>query len=135
MFFEFFQSINGKKLINGNKIKEWNLSECQQVKVTKGTDLYKIKDDQYIIALSFTIGLTGIELLSFMSGISVYSNVQSFISAFFHFVGFVATLFFMFYRTCTDYIWVIFGVCSFVPFFTEIVTALRICACKRLPAW
>lgn len=115
--------------------QEWNLNTCREIDVTKDSALYKLKDDQYIIALSLMIGITSIELMSFMSGLSIYSNLQSFFSAFFHFTGFIAMLFFMFYRTCTDYVWIIFAVCTFVPFLTEIITAIRICACKRLPAW
>lgn len=116
--------------------KEWNLYGCSTsgAMMNNPSEL-KLKDDQYTIALSFIIGITGIEIISLVFGLSIYSNLQSFVSSLFHTAGFVATLFFMFFRTCTDYVWIIFGVCTFIPFLTEIITIFRICLCKRLPAW
>ena len=81
------------------------------------------------------IGFAGLEFISLVLGLSLYSHLQGFISSAFHSSACIGLLFFMFNRTCVDLAWSIFGVCSLVPLLTEIVTISRICVCKRLPAW
>jgi hypothetical protein len=81
------------------------------------------------------IGLCGIELVSFFIGLSVYSNLQSFLATGFHLAAAISMLYFLFNRKCCDEIWPIFGTCSCLPFFTEILTVVRVCGCKRLPVW
>ncbi|RNA25948.1 transmembrane protein -like [Brachionus plicatilis] len=104
--------------------RQWNVKGCSFI--SNEEDL-KLKDDQFIIALSFIIGFTSFEVISLIFGLSLYSNLQNFLSASFHFSGFVASLFLLFGRSCSDLIWIIFGVCCFVPLTTEIVTIFRIC--------
>ncbi len=81
------------------------------------------------------IGLASFEIISVISGLSIYSNLQCFLSIAFHLAASVSMLYFLFNRTCSDQIWPIFGTCSCLPFFTELFTVIRICACKRLPVW
>ncbi|CAF0791080.1 unnamed protein product [Brachionus calyciflorus] len=111
--------------------RTWNVNACSTLKTPEE---FKLKDDQLIIALSFILALTSFEILSLIFGLSLYSNIQNFLSTSFHLSGFVASLFFLFYRACSDLIWIIFSVCCFIPFLTEIITIFRICLCKRLPA-
>ena len=87
------------------------------------------------VALSVMIGLCSIEILSFISGLSLYSNLQSFLSIAFHLAAAISMLYFLFSRACSDQIWSIFATCSCLPFVTEIVTIIRICGCRRLPVW
>ena len=81
------------------------------------------------------IGLAGLEIASLVLGVSIYSNMQNFVAAAFHMGASVALLCFMFAHACVDNVWIIFGVCSCVPFLAEIVALFRICVCQNLPAW
>ena len=81
------------------------------------------------------IGLATFEIGSLISGLSLCSQLQGFLSAIFHLAATLALLYFMFNRSCTDNIWSIFATCSCLPFITEIIRAIQTCACKRLPPW
>jgi hypothetical protein len=108
--------------------KQWNLASC-------GADNTKLKEDQYTASLSLTLAVTSFEILSMVFGLSIYSNLQTFLSMVLHFAGVIALFFFMFYRFCTDGFWAIFAICAVLPFITEIITIFRICICKKLPVW
>ena len=81
------------------------------------------------------IGLCGLELISLVFGLSLYSNLQSFLSGVFHLGASIALLFFIFNHSCVDNIWSIFATCSILPFLTEIVTVMRTCCCGRIPPY
>ncbi len=81
------------------------------------------------------IGLCSLELISLGTGLSIYSNFQSLVSFVLHSAASVALLFLMFNQSCVDNTWPIFGVCSCLPFITEIATIIRLCGLKKLPIW
>ena len=95
--------------------------------------LLTLKDNQFIIALSIMIGLCGLELISLIFGMSLYSNLQAFLSGTFHLGATIALLYFIFYHSCVDSIWSIFATCSVLPFLTEILTIIRTCCFGKLP--
>ncbi|XP_065142740.1 transmembrane protein 107 like [Paramisgurnus dabryanus] len=94
---------------------------------------YRSEDTRLVVALSVTLGLFAVELIGFLSGISMFNNNQALLSIGCHASGSVALLFFMFEQwTCSIYWW-IFGFCSVIPALYEIILFIVVCGLKKKP--
>lgn len=99
---------------------EENIVAC----LPEGSTITDAKRTEFIVGLALTIGLISIELLGFISGVSMFMPTQDMISIFAHCSGTVALAFFIFEAwPCTTFWW-IFGFCSVFPAFTEILSIL-----------
>ncbi len=114
--------------------RDWNVLTCGE-EVLDNALIRQAKDTESTILLSLMIGLGGLEILSLLCGLTFYSQLQNFSSSILHSTGCIALLYVLLNQQCINNTWVIFGVCSALPFVTEIVTIFNICCFKGLPAW
>ncbi|CAF0913465.1 unnamed protein product [Adineta ricciae] len=80
--------------------------------------------NQFIVALSLSIALLVFELIIFLLGTSLLRNKVTFATTLFHSAGAIALAFMVFTRWCSVSFWPIFAICSFIPFFIEVVNAI-----------
>ncbi|XP_069841089.1 transmembrane protein 107 [Dendropsophus ebraccatus] len=114
-----------------------NVLACVPVDYTQ--DQYKAADThpslpcRLIVALSVTLGMFLIELAGFFSGVSMFNNTQSVLSLAAHCSASVSLSLFVTQQwECTSY-WYIFGFCSALPAFTEIIVFIAVLGLKRKP--
>ncbi|UJR14070.1 hypothetical protein I4U23_001067 [Adineta vaga] len=88
------------------------------------SDNSKATDDQFIVALSLSIALLVFELIIFLLGTSLLRNKVTFATTLLHSAGAISLSFMVFTRWCSISFWPVFAICSFVPFFIEIINAI-----------
>ncbi|XP_067909850.1 transmembrane protein 107 like isoform X1 [Heterodontus francisci] len=94
---------------------------------------YQSRDTELIMALSVTLGMFLIELLGFLSGVSMFNSTQSLISIGAHASASITLLFFLFEQwSCSTYWW-IFAFCSALPACIEIVLIVAVFGLKKKP--
>ncbi|KAM3926067.1 transmembrane protein 107 isoform 2-T2 [Leptodactylus fuscus] len=111
--------------------RENNVLACLPVNYTQ--EQFNAADTQVIVALSVTLGMFVIELAGFFSGVSMFNNMQSLLSLAAHCSASVSLSLFVTQQwECTSY-WYIFGFCSALPAFTEIIVFIAVLGLKRKP--
>ncbi|KAG8441505.1 hypothetical protein GDO86_007029 [Hymenochirus boettgeri] len=111
--------------------RESNVLACLPLDYT--SQQFTSRDTELIVALSVTLGMFAIEYAGFLSGISMFNNSQSLLSLTAHCSASVSlSLFVSEQWECTSY-WYIFGFCSALPAFTEIVIFIAVIGWKRKP--
>ncbi|XP_032905743.1 transmembrane protein 107 isoform X1 [Amblyraja radiata] len=96
-------------------------------------DQYQNRDKELIVALSVTFGMFLIELVGFLTGVSMFNGTQNLISIGAHASASIALLFFFIDKLpCHDYWW-IFTFCSALPACTEIVLVIAVFGLKKKP--
>uniref|UniRef100_UPI00398E4BF9 transmembrane protein 107 like isoform X2 n=1 Tax=Pristiophorus japonicus TaxID=55135 RepID=UPI00398E4BF9 len=94
---------------------------------------YQSRDTEMIVALSVTLGMFLIELLGFLSGVSMFNSTQNLISVAAHCSASICLSFFVFEKwECWTY-WYIFGFCSAFPACSEIVIMIAVFGLKKKP--
>ncbi|XP_069502567.1 transmembrane protein 107 isoform X2 [Ambystoma mexicanum] len=111
--------------------RENNVLAC--LPVTYTPEQFTSKDTELIVALSITLGLFVVELAGFLSGVSMFNNTQSLISLVAHSSASVCLSFFVFEKwECFTY-WYIFGFCSVLPAFIEVILFIAVFGLKKKP--
>nr|XP_033781288.1 transmembrane protein 107 isoform X6 [Geotrypetes seraphini] len=86
-----------------------------------------------IVALSVTLGLFAVELVGFLSGVSMFNNAQSLLSLCAHCSASICLSFFVFQKwECFTY-WYILGFCSALPACIEIILFIAVFGLKKKP--
>uniref|UniRef100_A0A670K9Q4 Transmembrane protein 107 n=1 Tax=Podarcis muralis TaxID=64176 RepID=A0A670K9Q4_PODMU len=75
---------------------------------------FENQDTEMVVALSVTLGLFAVELAGFLSGVSMFNNVQSLLSTGAHASASVTLLFFLFEQWDSGLYWWIFAFCRSV---------------------
>ncbi|CAF0939156.1 unnamed protein product [Brachionus calyciflorus] len=88
-------------------------------------------NNQFIIGLSISIGILAIELVTFITGITLFNTFQSLISTFLHSSAAISLSIMVFFKWCSVDFWYIFGFCSCIPFIFEIIFLIGIWLFKR----
>nr|XP_033781287.1 transmembrane protein 107 isoform X5 [Geotrypetes seraphini] len=86
-----------------------------------------------IVALSVTLGLFAVELVGFLSGVSMFNNAQSLLSIAAHASAAVALLFFLLEQWACSIYWWIFTFCSALPACIEIILFIAVFGLKKKP--
>ncbi|XP_071946213.1 transmembrane protein 107-like isoform X2 [Antedon mediterranea] len=94
-------------------------------------DEFDEKDVSLIVGLSFTLFFIAVELIGFLSGVSMFSNFANLVSLFAHASGSAAFSHFVFEEWPIYRLWYIMIFCSFVPGFIEVVVILSVACLKR----
>ncbi|XP_033107701.1 transmembrane protein 107-like isoform X1 [Anneissia japonica] len=94
-------------------------------------DEYDDKDVSLIVGLVFTLFFIGLELVGFMSGVSMFSNFANLISVIAHASATVSLSYFLFEKWPIYRFWWIFSFCSVVPAFIEMVIIISVACLKR----
>ncbi|XP_073507096.1 transmembrane protein 107 isoform X1 [Phyllobates terribilis] len=111
--------------------RENNVLACLPLEYTQ--DQYKAADTELIVALSVTLGMFVMELAGFFSGVSMFNNTQGVLSLAAHCSASVSLSLFVTQKwECATY-WYIFGFCSALPAFTEIIVFIAVLGMKRKP--
>lgn len=92
---------------------------------------YNRKDNQLIIGLSLAIVFVGIELIGFLSGISMFFPSQSLLSLIAHSSATIALAYFITDTWDCDLYWWIFGFCSALPVCSEIILLFGVLVLKK----
>ncbi|XP_067144809.1 transmembrane protein 107-like [Centruroides vittatus] len=92
---------------------------------------YNHKDNQLIVGLSLAILFVGIELIGFLSGITMFFPTQSLLSIVTHSSATIALAYFITDIWDCDLYWWIFGFCSALPVFSEILVLIGVLAWKK----
>ncbi|KAM8974352.1 transmembrane protein 107 isoform 1-T1 [Pelodytes ibericus] len=111
--------------------RENNVLACLPVDYTQQE--YSSRDTELIVALSVTLGMFLIEFAGFLSGVSMFNNTQSLLSAGAHASAAVALLFFLFEGWHCSVYWWIMALCSVLPAFSEIIIFIAVLGFKRKP--
>ncbi|XP_078282859.1 transmembrane protein 107-like isoform X3 [Rhinoraja longicauda] len=105
-----------------------NVEACLPLSYTH--DQYQNRDKELIVALSVTFGMFLIELVGFLTGVSMFNSTQNLI---FHCSGSICLAFFVIVKwECWTY-WYIFGFSSALPACTEIVLVIAVFGLKKKP--
>ncbi|XP_041843583.1 transmembrane protein 107 like isoform X2 [Melanotaenia boesemani] len=111
--------------------RENNVKASLPLDFTK--EQFDAEDRQLVVALAVTLGLFGIELAGFFSGVSMFNCSQGLLSLAVHCSASVSLSFFVFEKwECWTY-WVIFGTCSVLPAFVEILLFIAVFGLKKKP--
>ncbi|XP_060540890.1 transmembrane protein 107 isoform X2 [Pantherophis guttatus] len=94
---------------------------------------YNRRDTEMVVALSVTLGLFVVELAGFLSGVSMFNNLQSLLSTLAHASAGVALLFFLFEQWDASIYWWIFAFCSALPAAVEICLFISVFGLKKKP--
>uniref|UniRef100_A0A8C5RB50 Transmembrane protein 107 n=1 Tax=Laticauda laticaudata TaxID=8630 RepID=A0A8C5RB50_LATLA len=94
---------------------------------------YARRDTEMVVALSVTLGLFVVELAGFLSGVSMFNNVQSLLSTLAHASAGVTLLFFLFEQWDGSLYWWIFAFCSALPAVVEIFLFISVFGLKKKP--
>uniref|UniRef100_A0A670K8D0 Transmembrane protein 107 n=1 Tax=Podarcis muralis TaxID=64176 RepID=A0A670K8D0_PODMU len=86
-----------------------------------------------VVALSVTLGLFAVELAGFLSGVSMFNNVQSLLSLAAHCSASICLSFFVFERWEMVTYWYIMGFCSALPAAVEILLFISVLGLKKKP--
>ncbi|KAM4678270.1 transmembrane protein 107 isoform 2-T3 [Discoglossus pictus] len=111
--------------------RENNVLACLPLDYTQQE--FASRDTELLVALSITLGLFVIEFAGFLSGVSMFNNTQSLLSLTVHCAASVSLSLFVSQKwECFTY-WYIFGFCSALPAFTEILIFIAVFGLKRKP--
>nr|XP_033781283.1 transmembrane protein 107 isoform X3 [Geotrypetes seraphini] len=111
--------------------RENNVLACLPLTYTK--EQYSSRDTEMIVALSVTLGLFAVELVGFLSGVSMFNNAQSLLSLCAHCSASICLSFFVFQKwECFTY-WYILGFCSALPACIEIILFIAVFGLKKKP--
>ncbi|XP_034993098.1 transmembrane protein 107 isoform X3 [Zootoca vivipara] len=94
---------------------------------------FENQDTEMVVALSVTLGLFAVELAGFLSGVSMFNNVQSLLSTGAHASAAVTLLFFLFEQWDSGLYWWIFVFCSALPATVEILLFISVLGLKKKP--
>ncbi|XP_042327040.1 transmembrane protein 107 isoform X3 [Sceloporus undulatus] len=94
---------------------------------------YEDRDMEMVVALSVTLGLFAVELAGFLSGVSMFNNVQSLLSLAAHCSASICLSFFVFERWETVTYWYIMGFCSALPAAVEVLLFISVFGLKKKP--
>ncbi|XP_042327039.1 transmembrane protein 107 isoform X2 [Sceloporus undulatus] len=94
---------------------------------------YEDRDMEMVVALSVTLGLFAVELAGFLSGVSMFNNVQSLLSTGAHASAAVTLLFFLFEQWDVSLYWWIFAFCSALPAAVEVLLFISVFGLKKKP--
>ncbi|XP_070810458.1 transmembrane protein 107 [Pituophis catenifer annectens] len=92
---------------------------------------YNRRDTEMVVALSVTLGLFVVELAGFLSGVSMFNNLQSLLSLAAHCSASVCLSFFVFERWEIVTYWYILGFCSALPAVVEIFLFISVFGLKK----
>ncbi|XP_028394136.1 transmembrane protein 107-like [Dendronephthya gigantea] len=104
--------------------KDANLLECLPLSYSQKE--YDDKDTTLVIGLSLMLAFLGIELLSFLGGVSMFNASASMFSIAAHGIGTISLSFFIFDSWDCDRFWYIFGFCSAFPVLIEIIVMVAV---------
>ncbi|XP_065906490.1 transmembrane protein 107-like [Dysidea avara] len=91
---------------------------------------YDTKDLQLLVGLITSLVFTIIELVGFLSGLSMFANLQALFSIAAHITACITLAFFVTMEwSCDDY-WYIFSFCSFLPLLTEVIVVTATLRCR-----
>ncbi|KAM6968207.1 transmembrane protein 107-like isoform 3-T3 [Aplochiton taeniatus] len=94
---------------------------------------YDREDTRLVVALAVTVGLFAVELSGFFSGVSMFNCSQGLLSLVVHCSASVSLSFYVFQKwECWTY-WVVFGLCSVLPAFVEILLFIAVFGMKKKP--
>ncbi|XP_041843582.1 transmembrane protein 107 like isoform X1 [Melanotaenia boesemani] len=111
--------------------RENNVKASLPLDFTK--EQFDAEDRQLVVALAVTLGLFGIELAGFFSGVSMFNCSQGLLSTGVHASASVALLFFLFEQwECVIYWWIL-AICSVLPAFVEILLFIAVFGLKKKP--
>ncbi|XP_069073593.1 transmembrane protein 107 isoform X1 [Pleurodeles waltl] len=108
-----------------------NVLACLPVNYTP--EQFTSRDTELVVALSITLGLFVVELVGFLSGVSMFNNTQGLISIAAHASASVSLLFFLFEQWDCSIYWWIFAFCSVLPAFVEIILFIAVFGLKKKP--
>ncbi|XP_028559224.2 transmembrane protein 107 isoform X1 [Podarcis muralis] len=94
---------------------------------------FENQDTEMVVALSVTLGLFAVELAGFLSGVSMFNNVQSLLSLAAHCSASICLSFFVFERWEMVTYWYIMGFCSALPAAVEILLFISVLGLKKKP--
>ncbi|XP_077171880.1 transmembrane protein 107 isoform X3 [Paroedura picta] len=94
---------------------------------------YEKQDTEMVVALSVTLGLFAVELAGFLSGVSMFNNLQSLLSTGAHASAVIALLFFLFEQWDGSQYWWIFAFCSALPAAVEVLLFISVFGLKKKP--
>ncbi|XP_066487229.1 transmembrane protein 107 isoform X1 [Tiliqua scincoides] len=94
---------------------------------------YESQDMEMVVALSVTLGLFAVELVGFLSGVSMFNNMQSLFSIGAHTSAAITLLFFLFEQWDGSLYWWIFAFCSALPAAVEILLLISVFGLKKKP--
>ncbi|CAJ1062299.1 transmembrane protein 107 like [Xyrichtys novacula] len=109
--------------------RENNIKACLPLEYTQ--EQYEEEDRKLVVALAVTLGLFGVELAGFFSGVSMFNCSQGLLSTGVHASASVALLFFLFEQWDCDIYWWILAVCSVLPAFVEILLFIAVFGMKK----
>jgi len=89
------------------------------------------KDTELAAGLGVTIGLLAIEMLGFLSGLSMFSAVQSLLSISLHAAASVAMGYLILDTWDCDLFWWIFSLCSVLPAISELTIVVGVLGLKK----
>jgi len=89
------------------------------------------KDTELAAGLGVTIGLLAIEMLGFLSGLSMFSAVQSLLSISLHAAASVAMAYLILDTWDCDLFWWIFSLCSVLPAISELTIVVGVLGLKK----
>ncbi|KAL8177138.1 UNVERIFIED_CONTAM: hypothetical protein K2H54_042553 [Gekko kuhli] len=111
--------------------RENNVRACLPLQYTQQD--YEKKDTEMVVALSVTLGLFVVELAGFLSGVSMFNNLQGLLSTGAHASAAIALLFFLFEQWDGSRYWWIFAFCSALPAAVEVLLFVSVFGLKRKP--
>ncbi|XP_028985318.1 transmembrane protein 107 like isoform X2 [Betta splendens] len=111
--------------------RENNVKACLPLDYSQ--EQYDEQDGKLVVGLAVTLGLFGVELAGFFSGVSMFNCTQGLLSLAVHCSASVSLSFFVFEKwECWTY-WVVFAICSVLPAFVEIVLFIAVFGLKKKP--
>ncbi|XP_040923738.1 transmembrane protein 107 like isoform X3 [Betta splendens] len=110
---------------------ENNVKACLPLDYSQ--EQYDEQDGKLVVGLAVTLGLFGVELAGFFSGVSMFNCTQGLLSIGAHASASVALLFFLFEQWECDIYWWILSICSVLPAFVEIVLFIAVFGLKKKP--
>ncbi|CAJ1062300.1 transmembrane protein 107 like isoform X2 [Xyrichtys novacula] len=109
--------------------RENNIKACLPLEYTQ--EQYEEEDRKLVVALAVTLGLFGVELAGFFSGVSMFNCSQGLLSLAVHCSASVSLSLFVSEKwECWTY-WVIFATCSVLPAFVEILLFIAVFGMKK----
>ncbi|CAH1724823.1 unnamed protein product [Aphis gossypii] len=99
--------------------REQNVKAC--LPYDYDNDLYMEQDKRLMIGYTLSIGFIGIEMFGFMSGITMFSPTNGFISMICHGLATVMMFYFLQDLWSCEMFWSVFFLCSILPCSIELI--------------
>ncbi|XP_052470996.1 transmembrane protein 107 [Carassius gibelio] len=101
-----------------------NIQSCLPLEFTE--EQFKTEDTRLLVALSVTLGLFVVELVGFLSGVSMFNSNQALLSLISHSSACVSLSCFVFQQwPCWTY-WIMFSLCSVIPALFEFMLLISL---------